>query len=199
MKTIFISILFLIVSISSAQTVSEINIFIGIPDSLEYASELRIYKRYSTTNGTEIFRIYNNGKEYKADFYRYYHTVPEYVEKSSFTKTDLKGNLSNEMAWMRIEISGIEHLPEWEMFEYKFKMPEIVFSEGSYVYQTTTMAISDGVGYSMFYKSGKVKNHIEYGNPESYLRRFPGVDELEMFSKMLDVVRKDFGIWIEEN
>ncbi|RDI09763.1 hypothetical protein [Flavobacterium sp. AG291] len=199
MKTIFISILFLIVSISSAQTVSEINDFIGIPDSLEYTNEIRIYKRYSTTNGTEIFRIYSNAVEFKAEFYVYLGVIPGCVQKRSFTKTDIKGNLSNEMAWMKIEISGIEHLPEWKMFEYKFKMPEIVFSEGSYVYQTTTMAISDGVGYSVFYKSGKIKNHIEYGNPESYLRRFPGVDELEMFSKMLDVIRKDFGIWIEEN
>jgi hypothetical protein len=195
MKTILIILSFLLSSVASAQTVQEINAFIGIPDSLEYSSELRIYKRYSTTNGTEIFRIYNNGKEYKAKFYRYLGMVASCVYERSFTEADLKGNLGNERAWMEISVSGIEHLPQWEMFEYKFKKPEIVFYEGCYAYQTRRVAVLDGVGYNVFYKSAKANNHIEYGNPESYLEKFPGVDELEMFSQMLNTIREEFGIW----
>lgn len=166
MKKVIVLLIIFVTAINSAQTVSEINTFIGIPDSLEYNSELRVYKKYSTTNGTEIFRIYNNGKEYKAEFYRYFGMVASCVYESSFTKTDLKGNLGNERAWMGISVSGIEYLPNWEMFDYKFKMPKIVFYEGCYSYQTTTMAVSDGVGYNVFYKNGKIINHIEYGNPE---------------------------------
>ncbi|MHA3786619.1 hypothetical protein ACX0HA_00300 [Flavobacterium hauense] len=195
MKKKLALLLFFFTGITFAQTVSEINTFIGIPDSLEYVSEMRIYKKYSTTNGTEIFRIYNNGKEYKAKFYRYFGMVASCVYERSFTETDLKGNLGNERAWMEISVSGIEHLPQWEMFEYKFQKPKIVFYEGCYAYQTTRTAVSDGVGYDIFYKSGKNRNHIEYGNPESYLERFPGVDELEMFSQMLNTVRKEFDIW----
>lgn len=195
MKKMLTSLLLLIATISLAQTVSEINIVIGIPDSLINSSEIRIYKGYATTNGTEIFRVYNDGREYKAELYSYYHSVPDQIEKPSFTKTQLKGVSGNERAWMEITLSNIEHLPQWEMFEYKFKTPEILFYEGCYAYQTKSVAVLDGICYKVFYKNGIAKNYIEYGNPESYLRRFPGVDELEMFSQMLNTIKEEFGLW----
>lgn len=192
MEKALVIFLFFVTSIASAQTASEINTFIGIADTLGHTSELRIYKRYSISYSTEVLRIYKDGKEYKAELYHFHN------DTKKFEKTLLKGNLGNERVWMEISISGIEHLPQWKMFQYKFERPEIVFSDGSYVYQTTTMAVSDGVGYDVYYKNGKVENHIEYGNPESYLERFPGVDELEMFSQMLNTIRKEYDIWKSE-
>lgn len=192
MKKTFLLFLFFISLIVSAQSASEINTFIGIPDSLEYTNEVRVYKRYEITYSTEVFRIYNDGKEYKAELYHFHN------DTKKFEKTPLKGSLGNERAWMGISVSGIEHLPQWKMLEYKFKKPEIVFYEGCYAYQTTSIAITDGVSYNVFYKSGMAENHIEYGNPESYLERFPGIDELEMFSQMLNTIRKEFGIWKNE-
>lgn len=198
MKRVIGFLLFFVTFITSAQTISEINSFYEIPDSLEYICEMRIYRSHGLSNTTDIFRIYNNGKEYKAELYEDVRFMKGLISKPFYTITHLKGNLGNERAWMEISVSGIEHLPQWKMFEYKFQKPKIVFYEGCYSYQTTRMAVSDGVGYNVFYKSGKTKNHIEYGNPESYLERFPGVDELEMFSQMLNTVRKEFGIWKEE-
>lgn len=57
------------------------------------------------------------------------------------------------------------------------------------------MAVTDGVGYDVYFKKGNETNHIVYSNPESYLKKFPGTDELEMFVSLLNTLKQEFGIW----
>lgn len=56
-----------------SQDYKKINKFINISDSLTFTKELRIYKHFSTTNGSEVFRIYQlKDKIWKIELYKFY-------------------------------------------------------------------------------------------------------------------------------
>lgn len=101
-----------------AQTVKEINNFIGLPDSL-YKTEIRIYKKYSLSNGAEIFRLYeskDNG--WYAEMYYYYDEVEGEVE-TNFKKEELKNYDDFEVLWLQITNAHALYLPEWDKIQYK--------------------------------------------------------------------------------
>ena len=41
----------------------------------------------------------------------------------------------------------------------------------------------------------KDSNEIYYGNPESYIKMYPEVDELLFFSELLNVIKSEFNMW----
>lgn len=194
-KKFFVLVLLFISSIVlGQQNVSEINAVLKIPDSLIHSHEIRVYKRYQISNGTEIFRFFEENKEWKTEFYHYYHPIGK-NDKPEFEKEKLKDDLSKEFAWMRIVLSNVEFLPKEESFSYKLKTRKILIEGGECLFSITSSAISDGVSYKVFFKTGTRTNDFEYGNPESKLIKYPGVDELEMFSQLLIAIREEFGIW----
>lgn len=199
MKNILTITLFLIAIITSAQTISEINAVLGILDSLEHSSEIRIYKRHEITNGTDVFRLFKiRDKEWETGFFTYYHPLSQ-KGNARFDEVKLRRHNTDEtLAWMKIMITNIDKLPAWNTFQHKLESPKIVYENGQYTYSITTHVISDGVTYKVFVRSGNTVNQIEYSNPVSYLESCPGVDELEMFSQMLNTIKQEFSIWKDE-
>jgi hypothetical protein len=194
MRKAFTTILFLFTICVHSQTVYEINAVLGIPDSL-VNNEIRIYKKYFITNGTDIFRMYK-GKDDKfiIEFYDYGHSIEGQIDKPYFERKEFTAP-NNELFWMKICTSNIQYLPDWGDFQYKLKTPKIIFEDGQYQYGTTIISISDGVGYDVYFKDKGHANNIIYANPEAYLERFPGTDELEMFVSLLNTIKQELGIW----
>lgn len=196
MKKVISAIFLLLLSNSlHSQTVTEINAALGFPDSLSNTNEIRIYKRYAISNGTDIFRMFRGkDNDYVIEFYNYYHSIQGQVDKPYFEKKEFTTK-NNELIWMKVCTSNIQYLPDWKEFQYKFVTPKVVFEDGQYLYLVTQMAITDGVGYYVYFKKGNKKNHIIYSNPESYLEKFPETDELEMFVGLLNTLKLELGVW----
>lgn len=95
-----------------SQTVSEINAVLGFPDSLSNSDEIRIYKGYAISNGTDIFRMFRGkDNDYVIEFYSYYHSVEGQVDKPYFEKKDFITK-NNELVWMKVCTSNIQYLPD---------------------------------------------------------------------------------------
>lgn len=196
MKKKFFALVLLFVSsiLLGQEKVSEINAILQIPDSLTNESEIRIYKRYEITNGTDVLRLFRKNKKWEAELYHYYHPLNK-NDKPKFEKEKLTASSNNELVWLKILISNVEFLPKWESFDYKLETQKIVIEGGEYLFSVTKSAISDGETYNVFFRSYSKTNDFTYSNPESYLITYPGIDELEMFSKVLIIIREEFGIW----
>ncbi len=194
---ISIFLLFLCCTIQ-AQTVKEINKFIGLPDSL-HKTEIRIYKRYSTTNGTELFRLCETEEDgWYAEMYYFYNEIEGEVE-THYEREELSNYDDFEFIWFNITNSRILNLPPWDEIKYKLEgKVEILCEDGNYNYLWHRLAFTDGVDYKVFVNSGKQSNYINYPNPESHLERFPEVDELISFNQVLETVRSGFYIWKEQ-
>jgi len=181
-----------------SQSLPEINAVLGIPDSLEHLNEVRLYKSYSTTNATDVFRMYLSKREgYKMEYYQYRHSVAGIIERPYFNKIDIAPASDPEYIWMSIIASNILYLPQEEVFKYKQEIPNIVCEDGRYAYSVTTMAVSDGTGYIVCIRDGNLTNVIEYSNPESYLRRYPKIDELDYFVQFINLIKNEFSIWAD--
>ncbi|NDI98207.1 hypothetical protein GWA97_03885 [Flavobacterium sp. LaA7.5] len=181
-----------------AQTVEEINSFIGLSDSL-HRTEIRIYKRYSITNGTELLRLYESKENsWYAEMYYFYNEIEGEVE-THYEREELSNYDDFELIWLNIANSCILYLPPWDEIKYKFEgKREIYCGEDGYLYSMTHTAILDGVDYKVFVNSEGKYNFIDYSNPEAHLERFPEVDELISFIQILEAVRAGFNIWKEQ-
>lgn len=193
MNNKFIVILLLIFSQSFCQTVSEINKTLNIPDSLSHEKEIRIYKWYQTTNGSELFRIFFDGNKWEYIFYKHYNKLLD-NNQSSFEKIILTPQ-NKDLVWLKIGITDIANLPNLEEIRYKLKKSEIVFHDGQYVVSESKMYPTDGVGYQALYKEENVFNNITFNNYQSYLNTYPDVDELIAYAKLISLISEEFGIW----
>ena len=193
MKNLTIILMLLYNFVALAQKdVADINAFIGIPALITNESEIRIYKDYGITNRTDLFRMYKDpyGK-WNAELYQYGYAVGNVRE--SFSKRELTAIHDTEFVWCSIMLSNIDLLPEMKAFMYKLERNCVIYNEGEFAISSTRSIISDGTSYEVFTKI----NHINYFNPETYLKIFPGVDELESFCNMLKFIREEFNIWEE--
>ena len=78
MKNIQIIIVFLFSIGVLAQNISEINSDLKLSDSLNYETEVRIYKDVGITNYTSVFRMFKDESEkWTAEFYEHYAKVDE--------------------------------------------------------------------------------------------------------------------------
>ncbi|KOS04676.1 hypothetical protein AM493_00430 [Flavobacterium akiainvivens] len=175
--------------VAYSQTPAEINKALGLPDSLAYESEIRVYKDRGISNCSQVFRFYKDGKEWKAALY-YFFTGGKTNTTDMFINKNLDG------VWWDILNTNILYIPDEKEIKYKLeKRSKGRTEEGVNGYFTTHTAISDGTGYEIFIRSFNEQNHINYSNPESYLKIYPGVDELEFIRDLLDIIRTDFNIW----
>lgn len=179
-----------------------INKVIGIPDLLANF-EIRIYKRYDITNCTEVLRMYRVNKDvWRGMFYEYYSAAPYANVKEHFVKKELQASGNLDVAWYKILAQDILYLPEQEAVRYKFSKKYVECDPidkryDGYGLAVQTVAICDGTGFDIFIHEGDKQNHVSYGNPESYLKRYPDVDELISVHELLEIIRENFGVWKE--
>lgn len=170
----------------------------GLPNDY-FEKEIRIYKDRGIYNSGFVFRIYKENKVWKAEKIQWF--LPKEISSDEFDliksiKIDLSKDKNLEVIFMNLEALNIGFLPKEEAFEYKKEKKSVIWDEDEKQFssQISTIAILDGTGYSIIYKSGKNHNEFDYSNPESYLKKFPEIDELNSFVEILKYIRKEFKI-----
>lgn len=170
----------------------------NIPSELK-ETEIRIYKDRGITNSGHVFRIYKENNIWKAELIQWF--LPKEISKDEFEKNPPKLNLlkpqkSLEEIFVNIEAKNIESLPKEETFEYKKSRNKVVFDEDfqAFIITKTVSSVLDGTVYLVKYKSGKQVNEFNYSNPETYLKAYPEIDELNYFVDILNYIRKEFDI-----
>lgn len=181
----------------SAQQNLEYDKILKIENLKFHEHEIRVYKKYSTTTGLELFRFYQDEKEnWKAD---YYETIASNDKEIKIrTKKSKLNSLKNfEMIWLQFLDTNVIHLPKWETFEYKLQNinKDYQIEDGEMYSSTSSLSVLDGQSFFVKIKRGKKENQFNYSNPESYLKKYPDVDELLYFQELLNLIRNEFNIF----
>ena len=196
MRLLFVfSFLFLITFLKS-QNVDQLA---NIPYKLK-EFEIRIYKDRGITNSGHIFRIYKEDKIWKAELIQWF--LPKEISKDEFERvkpklTVLKSEKSLEEIFVNFQARNIKFLPKEESFQYKKTSDrKVIFDEDekAFLISEKLTGVLDGTGYLVKYQSGKQQNEFDYSNPESYLKHYPEIDELNYFVDILKYIRKEFNI-----
>jgi len=163
-------------------------------------SEIRIYKDQGITNSGHIFRIYKEDKIWKAELIQWF--LPKEISKDEFEQvkpklTVLKSEKYLEELFLNIKARNIGFLPKEEYFQYKKDESRVIYDEEEkdWAFETKkAIIVLDGTGYLVKYQHFKQQNEFEYSNPESYLKHYPNIDELNDFVDILKYIRKEFNI-----
>jgi hypothetical protein len=198
MNRLYLTILLLTFSQIFAQSISEINKNLNISDTTRNEKEIRIYKWFNTTNGSELFRMYkNNNQIWVVELYQHYNPVKK-EDKPRFVKSELKSATDLNLVWLYILASDVEFLPNIDQVNYKFKSEaEFVLDRGEYEIFNKSKRPLDGTGYQVIFKDGKKSNNFRFGNYDTYLKNYPNVDELNSYSKLMNIIKTEFNIWNE--
>lgn len=195
MKSYFILLLFTIFN-CFGQDISEINKVLEISDTLEYQHEIRIYKNYSIGSKIVIFRMFKEKNDWSANI-SYYDTNLKQITKINgivFPKENI-GKLKPvdpNLIWLNVLITNVEFLPSMESIEYKLNTPYIDLDKGENQINRKKVLVTDGIGYQVYIKNGKIKNTFSFYNPETYLKYYPAVDELIAYNELLSIINKEF-------
>lgn len=191
------SFLFVIINsfILNAQNLDKLT---GLSDNY-LEKEIRIYKDRGITNSGVVFRVYKNSKQWNAETTQWF--LPKEISSNEFqiispiTK-NISADKNLELIFMTLEALNIGQLPMENAFEYKKEKKSIIWDEDEkgFVMQTSKISILDGNSYSVIYKAGQYYNEFTYNNPESYLQKFPEIDELKSFQKILEYIREQFNL-----
>ncbi|OWK73398.1 hypothetical protein CBW16_07690 [Flavobacteriaceae bacterium JJC] len=191
------SFLFVIINsfILNAQNLDKLT---GLSDNY-LEKEIRIYKDRGITNSGVVFRVYKNSKQWNAETIQWF--LPKEISSNEFqiispiTK-NISADKNLELIFMTLEALNIGQLPMENAFEYKKEKKSIIWDEDEkgFVMQTSKISILDGNSYSVIYKAGQYYNEFTYNNPESYLQKFPEIDELKSFQKILEYIREQFNL-----
>jgi hypothetical protein len=190
----------IVISNCFGQSIKEINRNLNLSNSFEFEKEIRIYNDYTISNGIEVFRMFDRGRnDWVVDIYYYNKT---FKSATKIIRTEFKNKNLGELKlidansiWLNLLLCDIENLPSIDTIEYKLKVSSIEFIDGEYeVIQRKKKAL-DGHVYNVFFRNGKKKNHIVFDNPESYLEIYPNVDELVSYNQILSVIKKEFNLW----
>ena len=189
----------------SAQDISGINADLGLSDSLNYKSEIRIYQGGGTTNYSSLFRMLKNDSEkWEVQFYEHFAKVGEETQLRT-KKHALKSENNLEFIFQSLVRSHILVLPGLSEIEWKLvklgNIQKIKTTTRSgeeieeYELLTTKIAILDGEGFKILAKGWNKTNEFEYANPDGYLKEYPEIDELIYMCEILNIIRNEFGIW----
>lgn len=186
----------------SAQQNLEYDKILKIENLKFHENEIRVYKKYSTTTGLELFRFYQDDKEnWNAEFYETITTQNNKNEiKIRIRKSKLNSLKNFEMIWLQFLDTNVIHLPKWETFEYKLKKvnKNYQIEDGEIYSSTSSLSVLDGQSFYVKIILGKKENQFKYSNPESYLKKYPDVDELLSFQEILNLIRNEFKIFNKE-
>lgn len=191
-------VLFLFLLISSnillSQNIVEYNRILKTDSLLFNKSEIRVYKKYATSTGLEMFRLYQDHLNWVGEWYNTEATDNHSVKIKKSTIDSLK---TTDLVWVKIIDTDILYLPHWENIQYKLekKNKEYFTEDGEIVSSRSKSLIIDGVSYYVKIKNGQQENEFEYNNPESYLKIYPNVDELISFKDLLALLRNEFKIF----
>lgn len=171
----------------------------NIPSELR-ETEIRIYKDRGITNSGHIFRIYKEDKIWKAELIQWF--LPKEISRDKFEwikpkLTVLKSEKSLEELFLNIKARNIGFLPKEEYFQYKKDESRVIYDEEEkdWAFETKkAIMVLDGTGYLVKYQHGKQQNEFDYSNPESYLKHYPEINELNYFVDILKYIRKEFNI-----
>lgn len=167
-----------------------------------HENEIRVYKKYSTSTGLELFRFYQDEKEnWKAEFYETVASRNSQDEiKIRIRKSKLNSLKNFELLWLQFLDTNVIHLPKWETFEYKLKKvnKDYQIEDGEIYSSTSSISGIDGQSFYVKIKRGTKENQFSYSNPETYLETYPNVDELLSFQELLNLIRTEFGIFKKE-
>ncbi|EAZ95163.1 hypothetical protein FBBAL38_09249 [Flavobacteria bacterium BAL38] len=178
-----------------SQDYKKINKVINISDSLAFTKELRIYKNFSTTNGSEVFRIYQlKDKLWRIELYTFFDAITS-NEKPKFTLEYLHSASNLNQFWSRILDTHAEFLPDIKDIDYKLKGKTEFESDKDDFGSNRKIAFTDGIGYIAFIRNYDKVNQFSFANAEGYLEYFPDVDELNSYSCLLNLIRTQFNIW----
>jgi hypothetical protein len=191
-----------IISISNCfgQDYSEINKSLDLTDSLEYENEIRIYKDFSITDGMQIFRMYNKGKnEWVVNIYYYNKTFKSAtkIDMIEFPKENL-GKLKAKNAnliWLKFLLTDIDKLPNLKDISYKLKKSKIEFIDGEYAIARNVISVVDGQSYFVNFRNFKITNNFIFNNPETYLSNYSDVDELISYNQIVTIIKNEFNLW----
>jgi hypothetical protein len=147
----------------------------------------------------EIFRMYDEGNNnWVVIIYSYSKTLSQVtkIDKLGFPKEKI-GKLKSQDAnliWLNLLLTNVEFLPDMESIEYKLSTPFIDLEKGEKVFTRKKVLVTDGAGYHVYIKNGKIKNDFSFYNPETYLKYYPKVDELIAYNELLSIIKKEFNL-----
>lgn len=194
--------LFISVGVLSAQQNTEYDKILKIENLKFHENEIRVYKKYDTSTGLELFRFYQSEKDnWKAEFYETIATQNNKNEIKIRTRKSKLNSLKNfEMLWLQILDTDVIYLPKWENFQYKLKKinKNYQIQDGEIYSTSTSFSTLDGESFYVRIKSISRENEINYSNPESYLEKYPDVDELISFQELLNLIRIEFKVLKKE-
>ncbi|MCU7615746.1 hypothetical protein NZ698_00930 [Chryseobacterium sp. PBS4-4] len=200
LRLLFFIFTILSINILTSQTIQEYDKFLKIENLKFNNNEIRIYKKYATSTGLELFRLYQDEKEnWKAEFFETVASKNNNDFKIRTRKSKLNSLKNFELIWAQILDTDVIDLPKIEEFEYKLKKKnkDYQIEDGEIISSISRTAVMDGTSYSVKIKNALQENEFEYHNPESYLKIYPDVDELLSFQELLDLLRKDFKIFLK--
>lgn len=206
MKNISVLILFLFSIGASAQKISKVNSDFNLSDSLTYDTEVRIYQGVGELNQTSLFRMFKDkSRKWTAEFYASHIKVSGQfnvlVEKQTLqSENDMEFIFQN---FLRSHIMDLPSMGEiwWKLVTRgiveKVEEATVGYKIGDYALTNTVLLVSDGEGYSVQVKNRGKVNEFGYSNPESYLKKYPEIDELIYMCEILDLIKSEFHIWKE--
>ena len=197
MRKHLLSLLFTFMTFNSfSQSIESINSNLKIPNKLDQSKEIRIYKRFSTTNATEIFRFYKTEQgAWNVEFYKYFDEIPG-VAKLHFESSKIESKNDLNLVWLYFLDNDIASLPSLKEIDYKLKSKgEIIWDRNEYDIIWKKKTPLDGIGYEAYFKDGEKRNSFDFGNYDSYLTNYPTVDELISYSEIMKLLNKEFNLW----
>ncbi|MEO9952395.1 hypothetical protein [Nonlabens sp.] len=207
-RNIFITIAFLFSIGIFAQNIKQINADLKLSDSLTHKREIRIYQNQGITNYSSVFRIYFELGKCKAEFYEHFaKTTPS--GKSKVIKKELVSKKDNEFVFANIIGSHVLDLPnqekiQWKLSARKDMVKQIDTSRRGkitkfYYVPISSMLTVDGESFYVQARHHTQLNDFSYGNPDTYLNKYPEVDELQFMCEILVILRTEFNIWKKED
>mgnify|MGYP005865563373 CR=1 FL=1 len=173
MKRSFSIILVFFISNLFPQDFQKINKVINITDSLTHAKELRIYKHFSTSNDSEVLRMYHlKNNNWKIELYKFYDAISP-NEKPRFTLEYLYSDSNLYQLWTRILETHAELLPDIKTIDYKLKGKTVFESDTDDYGSTNKITFIYGIGYIAFIRNNNKVNQFNFTTSESYLKYFP--------------------------
>ena len=187
-------------SVLFSQEIQKFDSILKIENLKLHSKEIRVYKDYSTSTGLELFRFFQD--EHEKWFVEFYETIAQNLGNNEFKIKIRKKNLNSlknlEVIWLNLYYSDIMDLPDFEEITYKLrpKKVEISIEEGNLVMEKTNRSIIlDGISYYVQINNGEKNKELEYPNPESYLKKYPEVDELISFEEFLNIIKEEFNLF----
>jgi hypothetical protein len=209
MKNILTSILILYFIGANAQHWSEINADLGIADTLNYPTEIRIYAGGGITNYTSLFRMYKSESEnWTAEFYEHWSKVDSTNELKTAKKI-LNSKSEMEYVYLNLIRSYIFDLPNRSEIRWKLAERGIIKKEekrysskhkktkAEWDIWTSKSTAIDGTSYYFKAKSSNKSNEFEFGNPFYYKEKYPEIDEPKYVCELIEIIRSEFEIWEE--